>query len=79
MHKEEIVKNLEYKGLFEKGLDLEEVITITSLEILRNSILFGNLNNHVKKKMIKITDELIKDTLKHIKTFRDLIKNFENG
>ena len=75
-NKRDIGKQTAYFGLLHKGLDMEEIITLSGLERLRESVAYGNLDRSIKKKMIKIIDRLSKDTLKHIKIFKHLINKY---
>lgn len=63
-----------YFSLFEKGLDVEELTILAGLERLRDAVVYGNLDRNVKKRLVKIIAHLSKDTLKHIKIFKNLMK-----
>lgn len=72
--KKGVLEKARYFRLFEKGLDVEELTILTGLERLRDAVVYGNLDRNVKKRLVKIITHLSKDTLKHIKIFKNLMR-----
>lgn len=69
MEKDELVK------LLNEGLSVEEIPMISNLVELKYIVPNSNLDDSVKKKMMENINYLIKDTLKHARTFSDLVKD----
>ena len=72
--KKRALEKVKYFSLFEKGLDMEEIIILGGLERLRDAVMYGNLDRNARERTIKIITHLSKDTLKHIKIFKNLMR-----
>ena len=73
MEKGELVRMLS------EGLSTEELPMISNLLELEELVKASNLNDQIKKRLLKNIKILTNDTIDHAKIFNSLIRETENG
>jgi len=73
------MKKDELIPLLIEGFTFEEVSNLTKLSKIKGMIENLNFDDETKNKLNSMFDELRNDTLKHVETFSDMIKDVEKS